>query len=284
MDWNSDGEWDIVSGDREGYFNVFTRNGDQLTAYYQYRLMDSTVLDVGANSQPAVVDWNGDGMKDLLLGTETGYIQFYANQTSDTWPMFQDYTYIEAAGAPIFLYRINPYVFDLDQDGVQDLICGANDGYVRFYRNIGTNANPILAAAETLKTTTLRPILPSGSPYGSRCGFGDWNNDGIPDFLISGFDGLVELYLGAPVTAVEQGARPSSLRNPPAPTVVRNTFRLSASPAHRSLLIAADGRPVMSLVPGTNDVSHLAPGVYFVGAGLIGEGPAAKPFKVIIGR
>ncbi|MBM3322088.1 VCBS repeat-containing protein [candidate division WOR-3 bacterium] len=284
MDWNSDGEWDIVSGDRDGYFNVFIREGGDLTAYYMVKLMDSTVLDAGYNSQPAVVDWDGDGMKDLLLGTETGYIRFYPNRTSDTWPMFQDFTDVVAGGAAIYLNRVNPYVFDLDQDGVQDLICGANDGYVRFYRNTGTNANPVLAAAETLRTTTGTPARASGNAAGSRCGFGDWNNDGTPDFLISAFDGMVELFLGAPVTAVEQGARPSVLRCRPEPTVVRTTLRISSPPSHRSLLLAADGRLVMPLTAGANDVSHLAPGVYFVRSGFLGEGPASTPSKVIIGR
>ncbi|MEO0080015.1 MAG: VCBS repeat-containing protein, partial [candidate division WOR-3 bacterium] len=110
MDWNSDGQPDLVSGDRNGYFNVFIRDDTVLHAYYQYRLLDSTILNVGNNSQPTVADWNGDGKKDLILGTETGYIHFYPNLTSDTWPMFQDYSYVEANGAPIYLYRVNPYM------------------------------------------------------------------------------------------------------------------------------------------------------------------------------
>ncbi len=280
MDWNSDGEWDIVSGDREGYFNVFIRSGDELTAYYQYKLMDSTVLDVGSNSQPTVADWNGDGMKDLLLGTETGYIRFYPNQTSDTWPMFQDFTNVVADGQPIYLYRVNPYVFDLDQDGVHDLICGANDGYVRFYRNIGTNADPVLAAEETLKTVDGIPTRASGSYYGSRCGFGDWNNDGTPDFLISAFDGLVELFRGSPVTAVEERACPQALGRRSEPTIVRGALRLPASfMTQHASLITAEGRQVMALAPGANDVSRLAPGVYFVCPGTV-----SRPEKVVIGR
>lgn len=210
VDWNSDGELDIVSGDRNGYFNVFIRQDTILTGNYQYLLMDSTILDVGSNSQPAVIDWNGDGMKDLLLGTETGYIQFYPNQTADTWPGFQDYSYIEVQGSPIYLYRVNPYIFDLDRDSVFDLICGANDGYVHFYRNIGTNSSPELAPPETLKTIDGQPIQAPGI-YGSRCGFGYWNSDTLPDFLISGYDGTVNLYLGEPFVATEEPTPTNSL-------------------------------------------------------------------------
>jgi len=197
VDWNSDGLRDLVSGDREGYFNVFIESGSGLIAYYRMLLMNGDTLDVGYNSQPSVADWDRDGKKDLILGEQTGYVRLYLNQTSDTWPMFQDFTYIQSAGSPIYLYRVNPYVVDLDQDGKRDLVCGANDGYVHFFRNVGSDTNPTFAGEESLRTTTGTLIQPSGSyHYGSRCGFGDWNNDGTLDFLISGYDGYVELYLG----------------------------------------------------------------------------------------
>ncbi|MEO0071562.1 MAG: FG-GAP-like repeat-containing protein [candidate division WOR-3 bacterium] len=204
MDWNSDGELDVVSGDREGYFNVFIRQGGELTGYYQYKLMDSTVLKVDANSHPAVIDWNGDGKKDLILGSQTGYIYFYPNQTSDTWPMFQDYSYLEVRGSPINRYRVNPYIFDLDRDTIYDLICGADDGYILFYKNVGTNATPVFLFPETLRATDETPIQPSPTSYGSRCAFGYWNSDTLPDFLLSGYDGTVDLYLGTSLVGTEE--------------------------------------------------------------------------------
>ena len=261
MDWNSDGEWDIVSGDREGYFNVYVMRDTVLEPHLQYPLMDLTILDVGYNSQPAVVDWNGDGKKDLLLGTEEGYVRFYENQTFDTWPMFLPFDSVEAAGQPIFLNRVNPYVFDLDQDGVRDLICGANDGYVRFYRNLGTNAEPRLAAEETLKTVTgvpIQPVLPYY--YGSRCGFGDWNNDSLPDFLISGYEGMIELYLGAHEVAVQESHKPQAAGCNPGATVVRGSVSVTAP----GVLLDITGQRRATLQPGRNELEYLPAGVYIV--------------------
>jgi hypothetical protein len=72
------------------------------------------------------------------------------------------------------------------------------------------------------------------------------------------------------------------------PTVVRGVLRmpglgtrsgLSDNPVmSRAVLLDAVGREVMELRPGANDVSRLAPGVYFVRA----EGQGARAFKVVI--
>jgi hypothetical protein len=265
---------DVISGDRNGTFNVFIRDDTTLVADTMYKLMDSTVLDVGANSQPAAVDWNGDGRKDLLLGCEAGQVLVYLNQTSDSWPMFQACETLSAGGAQIVLNRVNPYVFDLDRDGVQDLICGANDGYVRFYRNTGSNAVPELAAEETLKTFDGTPILAPGTYYGSRCGFGYWDADTLPDFLISAYDGTVALFRGAELTGVEAGqpapAPKSLLQVSPNPASGSVTITLPAAiPALSSPAVSihdAQGRLVLSHPADAAgiklDVSTLPAGVY----------------------
>jgi hypothetical protein len=272
VDWNSDGNCDLITGERHGYLHVFIREDTGLTASWQYRLLDSTVLDVGMNSQPAVADWNGDGMKDLLLGEEGGSIRFYANMTSDTWPMFQDFTLVEAEGAPILHFRVNPYVVDLDQDGQQDLVCGSECGLVLFHRNVGTNADPRLARAETLKTTAGTPIAPCfPTTLSSRCGFGDWNNDGLEDFLISGNGGRVELYLGTAHVGAREETHPVVSQPRVAGTVTAGLLNLPLAPndgqAGPIRLLDAGGRNVLDLHPGVNDVSRCCPGVYFVSGG-----------------
>jgi Secretion system C-terminal sorting domain/FG-GAP-like repeat len=228
VDWNSDGQRDLVSGDRYGYFNVFTQQGASLVAYYRMRALFGDTINVGGNSQPAVTDWDRDGKKDILLGSEEGYIRYYRNMASDTMPGFLTYTYIQAGGSPIYIYRVNPYVVDLDLDGKRDLVCGANDGYLYYFHNIGSDTNPTLDNPETLKTTGGVPILPSGSyAAGSRAGFCDWNNDGALDFLLSGYDGYVDLYLGEGV-GIEEKSIP----------VLSTKFMIAPNPARKSVNIS----------------------------------------------
>lgn len=255
VDWNSDGQRDLVSGDREGYFNFFLQDGIGLVAYYRMRALFGDTIDVGGNSQPVVTDWDRDGKKDLLLGSEEGYIRFYRNAASDTIPGFLNYTYIQSGGSPIYIYRVNPYVVDLDLDGKRDLVCGANDGYLYYFHNIGSDTNPTLDNPETLKTIAGVPILPSGSyPAGSRAGFCDWNNDGAIDFLLSGYEGYVELYLGEGVGIKEKPglAIPTNVKIAPNPTrsSINITYSLNRTAYVKLFLYAISGRQMTSLVAG----------------------------------
>ncbi len=290
---------DIISGDRNGYFNVFIAGDSDMTGYKMFKLMDSTVLDVGSNSQPAAVDWNGDGMKDLMLGTQDGLIRLYRNQASDSWPMFQTYDTVCAGGTPgepINLYRSNPYVFDLDRDGVRDLICGANDGYIRFYRNTGSNEAPELAAAETLKLLSGTPILAPGTyHYGSRCGFGYWDADTLPDFLLSAYDGTVALYRGALLTGVEEGKPVPvrlALRAEPNPFTTRAVIHCESAAGAELVVCDGVGRVVRHLGvtsgrseqawDGRNDLgTRVNGGVYF--CRLTGSGQTASA-RIVLSR
>jgi hypothetical protein len=55
-------------------------------------------------SAPFVVDWNGDGKKDLLVGQkDLGKIRLYVNQGPDAAPSFSGFTYLKCAGSDISL-------------------------------------------------------------------------------------------------------------------------------------------------------------------------------------
>jgi hypothetical protein len=72
----------------------------------------------------------------------------------------------------------------------------------------------------------------------------------------------------------------------PMPTVVRGILHLPGSSVERrasSVLLDAAGREVMELHAGANDVSGLAPGVYFVRAVSRARGAAAQPHESAAG-
>ena len=68
-------------------------------ADYQPNLLPGVYIeniDVGEYSAPVVYDWNGDGKKDLIIGSRTGtsqtgfhgYVNYYENIGSDSSPFF----------------------------------------------------------------------------------------------------------------------------------------------------------------------------------------------------
>lgn len=51
---------------------------------------------------PCVSDWNSDGKKDLIVGQfSKGAIRLYLNQGTDTEPVFNDFSFLQAGGKPI---------------------------------------------------------------------------------------------------------------------------------------------------------------------------------------
>lgn len=58
----------------------------------------------GGNASPFVVDWDGDGKQDLLLGQfNQGKIRFYRNIGENHAPVFGDSVFLQADGADITL-------------------------------------------------------------------------------------------------------------------------------------------------------------------------------------
>jgi len=189
-------------GDRNGFVTWFRRTGpgvDDLTS--EGHLSDASgVIDVGSNSAPVVVDWNNDGLLDLLIANEATNqgIRLYLNSGTPSVPVLTTWTYIQSGGSDINRYRCCPQVYDLNGDGKKDLIMGENDAQIYYYENVGTDANPQFNGYEALQS--------GGSPIdlysGSRLWVNDWDSDGLPDLLVSDFDGYVYVFM-AQDTGVE---------------------------------------------------------------------------------
>lgn len=55
------------------------------------------VLDVDYYAAPCIVDWDGDGLKDLIAGEFWyGNVRFYQNEGSNEVPVFNSFSYLEA--------------------------------------------------------------------------------------------------------------------------------------------------------------------------------------------
>jgi hypothetical protein len=81
-DWNGDGKQDILIGDGDGYIHLYldvsTGNGPKLIATGLVKVNDERIAVDGA-AAPFLVDWNNDGRKDLLVGSQQGDVFLFTD-------------------------------------------------------------------------------------------------------------------------------------------------------------------------------------------------------------
>lgn len=142
---------------------------------------------------PAAVDWNGDGLTDLVMLDHEGQLAFFerARQNGKTVLLPGKRIFVDENGNPHSLIR-GPagksgrrkfQVVDWDGDGRLDLLFNGENA--EFYRNLGEhNGKVVLKNRGALDTRKV-------SGHTSSPTVVDWDKNGIPDLLIGGEDGFL---------------------------------------------------------------------------------------------
>ena len=208
MDWNKDGQLDILSGcywtddSDSGHIQILAGKGpmefapaESLTDSEGDRLSNFKIDDDNKNSKQTqticthqhAVDYDGDGDLDLVVGCFANSFYLYKNSGQDGEPSLDKPVALPVESPS---YHAAPHLVDWDADGDLDLLSGTGYGGVVWSENTGSRQDPQWADFATLieapgkssaKVVSDGSIQPSTA---SRIWVTDWNGDGKLDILL----------------------------------------------------------------------------------------------------
>ena len=154
FDYNNDSLMDIVVGNYgqfsqtgfpTSYLALYQNIGTRTAPKYQETSLDWSGLRAYQLNglYPAFGDLDGDGNPDMLVGDSYGNVSFFHNAgtTIASYPSMTDPDWFGInVGA-----NAAPFIYDVNGDGLNDIVIGSKANNILYYWNFGTSTNPMFS-------------------------------------------------------------------------------------------------------------------------------------------
>ena len=210
-DWDLDGKLDLLVNDITGavvwYRNIGTARNPELAAAQPIEVEwpsrppkpdwvwwepKGKQLVTQWRTTPKAVDWDRDGLPDLVMLDYRGYLSHYRRERKGSALVLLPPAriFVDEQGRFLNLAperggrsgRRKVELADWDGDGDLDLITDSADGPI-WYENVGTQQKPVMKLRGALLDTKLRGHNPTPN-------VADWNGDGKLDLIVGCEDGF----------------------------------------------------------------------------------------------
>ena len=211
-DWCGDGLRDLIAADNMGEFYLYRNVGNGIEPRFapgKPLRQDGKVYRTVWRQRPWIVDFDGDGISELVAMDPYGHARLYRRVDSDPFQIDGGTLLPREDGQPLKLDgfimapgswqgRTNLCVVDLDGDGLLDILAGWGAGYlesrshgetlgrfrfatVKWFRNVGSNANPGFREGGYLRHDGW-PIVAGG--HNCAVHAVDWDDDGKLELIL----------------------------------------------------------------------------------------------------
>lgn len=203
-DFDNDGDNDLLvanfNSSGEDYNNtIYYENtgstSNPVFSYVKNRFLIDEMVDVGTSSHPVFFDWDGDGLKDLLISNDGYYeggnyvskVALYKNMSQGNSYQFQNISDSILNFRSLNIIGTRLAFGDLNNDGDQDLLVGDATGRLSYFQNIGsaTNTNLIFSQGYFQNIDVGSDAAPQ---------LVDINRDGLLDLLVGERNGNINYY------------------------------------------------------------------------------------------
>ncbi len=181
------------------FFKNSGQNNKPILTYQQSNFLQNTMVELGENTSPVLVDIDGDGDLDLLVGnagntSNNSYrasISLFENKGNGTFEL-KTADFLDLSKAQQ-LFEIKPFVTDMNGDGTDDFGFTANSSNGMTIQYIPNRAPRNQAFSLKLSEIVSLPKINNLSNGDSPLFF-DLDNDGKKDLLIGKGSGRIEFY------------------------------------------------------------------------------------------